>query len=121
MSWENIVYFLFWAGLFAVMMRFGCGARVMGHRHRHGASGNDGPESTAPPDRSYRNTETEQTTDPVCGRRVEVAQAKSAVYQGQACYFCSAACRDKFEAAPASYVRARTGVSTHKEHHHGCC
>ena len=36
---SSIVYFLLWAGLIFLMMRFGCGAHVMGHRghggHQH--------------------------------------------------------------------------------------
>jgi len=42
---ETILYFLFWAGLIFIMMRFGCGAHVMGH----GKSGTtrDGPGSAA--------------------------------------------------------------------------
>ncbi len=32
---ESIVFYLFWAAVFALMMRFGCGAHVMGHRHTH--------------------------------------------------------------------------------------
>jgi hypothetical protein len=37
----NILYFLLLAGLFVVMMRFGCGAHVMGHGHHHGAKSSD--------------------------------------------------------------------------------
>ena len=33
MSWTSISYFLLWAAAFALMMRFGCGAHVFGHRH----------------------------------------------------------------------------------------
>ena len=32
---QPLLYFLLVAGLFIVMMRFGCGAHVMGHGHRH--------------------------------------------------------------------------------------
>ena len=31
MQLQNVLYFLVWAGLFFVMMRFGRGANVMGH------------------------------------------------------------------------------------------
>ena len=30
MQIENVLYYLAWAGLFFVMMRYGCGAHVMG-------------------------------------------------------------------------------------------
>lgn len=29
-----LIYFLVWAGIIFVLMRFGCGAHVMGHGHR---------------------------------------------------------------------------------------
>jgi hypothetical protein len=44
MQLETVLYFLFWAGLFFVMMRFGCGAHVMGHMHHR-----DGPEKKHEP------------------------------------------------------------------------
>ena len=31
---QSLLYFLLLAGLFFAMMRFGCGAHVMGHAHR---------------------------------------------------------------------------------------
>lgn len=116
MQWQSVLYFLLWAGVFAVMMRFGCGAHVMGHRHRHtdSASGrtNGSNERTA-------WTAAEQDVDPVCGKTVPTAAAKSAVYGGRAFYFCSQACREKFEAAPASYAKAAHTNAISQEHHHG--
>ena len=32
---QSLLYFLLVAGLFIAMMRFGCGAHVMGHGHSH--------------------------------------------------------------------------------------
>ena len=34
---STLVYFLIWGGLFFAIMRFGCGAHIMGHAksHRH--------------------------------------------------------------------------------------
>ena len=54
---------------------------------------------------------------------VDPASAKSAAYQGQVYYFCSQICREKFEAAPASYANAKTAGAATTEHelHHGCC
>lgn len=97
----NILYFLLLAGLFFFMMRFGCGAHVMGHGHQHGATdSNDRPGDSklhsVPPDRAI---------DPICGMTIETAGAKSAVYGGQAYYFCSQDCRQKFESNPASYAK----------------
>ncbi len=41
---QTILYFLIWGLLIFMMMRFGCGAHVMGHghhRHRDGDSASD--------------------------------------------------------------------------------
>lgn len=104
MQFGNVLYFLVWAGLIFFMMRFGCGAHVMGHTH-HGEH-SDGP--WAAPDKAI---------DPVCGMNIATQGAKSAVYAGHVYYFCSPSCRDKFEAVPASYAETS---SSHKGHHHGC-
>lgn len=54
-----------------------------------------------------------QLKDPVCGMEVEAEKAKTSVYGGETYYFCSPACRDRFEAEPTSYAgRTRSG---------GCC
>ncbi|MEI9994999.1 MAG: heavy metal translocating P-type ATPase [Rhizomicrobium sp.] len=51
--------------------------------------------------------------DPVCGMTVDPATAKhSVVWNGETHYFCSAACRAKFEAAPDVYVR-KTPAAAH--------
>ncbi len=98
----NVLYFLLLAGLFFVMMRFGCGAHIMGHGHHAGTgSGDHDGDSNVrwvPPDRAV---------DPVCGMTVRTAGAKSAVHDGHVYYFCSQDCRAKFEATPTSYVRQR--------------
>ena len=107
MSWGSILYFLLWAGAFAVMMRFGCGAHVMGHGRRR-----DGWKT---PD---------QTVDPVCGMSVRTAAARSTLHAGQVYFFCSQACREKFEAAPATYLKTGVGVAPpaqQQENRHGSC
>lgn len=118
MQFQNVLYFLIWAGLFFVMMRFGCGAHVIGHAHHHGGSrpgddhGSEGNLRWTPPDKA---------ADPVCGTTVATAGAKSAVHDGHVYYFCSQTCREKFEAAPASYAKSTDAVSEKREGHHGCC
>jgi YHS domain-containing protein len=95
----NILYFLLWAGVFFFMMRFGCGSHIMGHGHHHGGKkADDG-------DGNLRRLAPKQAVDPVCGMTVQTADAKSAVHDGQVYYFCSQDCRQKFEAAPASYMK----------------
>ncbi len=106
---NSIVYFLLWGGLIFLMMRFGCGAHVMGHgghrhRHRHGGNGQLPPE---------------KATDPVCGMTVETATAKSSARGGHIYYFCSQNCREKFEAAPETYLKTPPATQTPMEAHHG--
>jgi hypothetical protein len=33
MQIQDFLYYMLWAGLFFVIMRFGCGAHIMGHGH----------------------------------------------------------------------------------------
>lgn len=117
MNWQSIFYFLGWAALFAIMMRFGCGAHVMGRGRRstHDGSGNH--------DNAARNPGSADRTlrDPVCGMNVTAATAISAVYQDKTYYFCSSACREKFEAAPTQYSSAPVTAARVKENRHGCC
>jgi Cu+-exporting ATPase len=50
--------------------------------------------------------------DPVCGMEVDPhTTAHRATYDGQAHYFCSSGCRDKFVAAPSTYVTRDGGPS----------
>jgi YHS domain-containing protein len=97
---QNILYFAIWAGFIFLMMRYGCGAHIMGHGHHQDARGSDdygsGNVRWIPPDRAV---------DPVCGMTVQTVGAKSAVHDGHVYYFCSQDCREKFEGTPASYVK----------------
>ena len=112
---QTLLWFAFWAGLFFVMMRFGCGAHVMGHG-RHGGHGDE----TARDGQKVRWVPPESDVDPVCGKTVTPDQAKSAVHGGTVYYFCSNECRDRFETAPQLYV-GRKGDREPKqmEHSHG--
>ena len=105
MSRENVLYYLFLAGRFFVMMRFGCGAHIMGHGQHHAA---------------MQALQLENDTDPVCGMSVKTTTAKTAAWQGRVYHFCSRTCREKFEATPATYARAAAPDTNQKEKHHGC-
>jgi YHS domain-containing protein len=107
---ETIVWFLIWGALIFLMMRFGCGAHVMGHGG-HGAHG----EGRWPPSREPR-----EAVDPVCGMTVATRDAKTSLYEGRVYYFCSQNCREKFEASPASYGIGTGETPRQMEgHHHG--
>ncbi|MCI0546313.1 MAG: YHS domain-containing protein [Candidatus Rokubacteria bacterium] len=43
--------------------------------------------------------------DPVCGMEVNPASAEAqSEYEGQVFYFCSKACKQKFDAEPEAYI-----------------
>ncbi|MEO8443320.1 MAG: YHS domain-containing protein [Betaproteobacteria bacterium] len=107
-SLKSIGSLLLWGGLFFAMMRYGCGAHMMGgHGHgKHGGHGN----TTAGGD----------SKDPVCGMAVSAqSAAAAAVRGGNTYYFCSTTCRDKFEQAPEKYAGAAVQAGHQKSG--GCC
>jgi len=111
---ETLLYFLLWGALIFFMMRFGCGAHVMGHGHGRGHK-QDKTESSGG---DAQRTVPEKDLDPVCGMTVATATSKSSVHDGRPYYFCSAGCRDKFETQPATYVKAIAKPMEKKEQSH---
>ncbi len=107
---QTVLYFLIWALFIFAMMRFGCGAHVMGHGHghRHDHEPTGGPRWIPP----------EKDTDPVCGMTVETRTAKSSIYDGRVYYFCSQECRQKFEDSPTAYPTRAGGSTQAMEHGH---
>ena len=48
-------------------------------------------------------------TDPVCGMRLEISRApETRRFQDETHYFCSSACRERFERSPSDYVARAT-------------
>ena len=46
------------------------------------------------------------TKDPICGMQVDPKQAAgSSEYQGKTYFFCSLACKRKFDQSPEQYVK----------------
>jgi YHS domain-containing protein len=108
---ESLLYFAFWAGFIFLMMRFGCGAHVIGHGH-----GRKGPEAG---DKQLRWVPPDEDTDPVCEKIVRTSGSKSSVFAGSVYYFCSRECREVFEAAPHLYVSDGGSSDSNKlEHSH---
>ncbi len=108
-SIRPLVSILIWGGLFFLMMRYGCGAHIMGGHGGHGGHG------------KAEETDEGQARDPVCGMAVDREKSTAAsAYRGQTYHFCSAACRDKFEQAPEKYAGASAqGGHQQGGHHHG--
>lgn len=104
-SLKSLGWLLFWGVLIFIMMRYGCGAHMMGgHGHGgHGKSGHGGG----------------QEKDPVCGMSVDPGGAAAAsVHEGKTHYFCSTSCRDQFERDPKKYAAAGSQAG---HQHGGCC
>jgi YHS domain-containing protein len=111
----TLLYFAVFAGLFFLMMRFGCGAHVMGHAGQshegHHGERDEGRIGWTTP---------ETAIDPVCGMSVRTDGSRSSIYLGTVYYFCSAEHRDTFEADPERYAGSkRTAGRESMEHHHG--
>jgi YHS domain-containing protein len=103
---EGLLSLLFFAVLFFVMMRFGCGAHM---KHGHGGSHDNDNNDTG------HDVAQKKHIDPVCGMEVEVEQGYGKMHEGSLYRFCSRNCLDKFEADPEQYV---TKSLTHENHHH---
>src|SRR5450759_5338727 len=57
-------------------------------------------------------------TDPVCGMQVdERTAAGSSVFEGSSYYFCSAGCKNKFEANPSAYIGTPPAGDTKRPEH----
>lgn len=113
---ESLIYFLLLAALAVVIMRFGCGAHVMGHGHeKHSGRQAGRPTENA----GMRWSPPTSAVDPVCGMTVAPEKAKSSIHDGDVYYFCSADCREKFETSPAEFLKTTPDAARKKEHHHG--
>jgi YHS domain-containing protein len=102
-SLKSLGWLLLWGGLFFIMMRYGCGAHMMG-----GHGGHSGHTSG-------------NAKDPVCGMDVDPRKATAAAaHEGKTYYFCSTSCRNKFEQAPEKYLASPQNDGQQQGgHHHG--
>ena len=98
---EGLLSMLLFAGLFFVMMRYGCGAHMM-HGH-HGSH-----------EHNKQNKDQQKYIDPVCGVEVDVEQGYGKMHDGNLYRFCSRDCLDKFEAGPERYLNNHG----YDRHHH---
>ncbi len=87
---DDWLSFIIFAGLFYVMMRYGCGAHMI-HGH-HGGHDKHNPDEGV------------KHIDPVCGMEVEVDKGYGKMHAGTLYRFCSRSCLDKFESAPDKYL-----------------
>ncbi len=89
---EGLLSLLLFAGLFYLMMRFGCGAHmVQGSHGKHGEHGGHGGTDV-------------KHVDPVCGMQVDPQQGYGKMHAGELYRFCSRDCLDQFEAEPNKFL-----------------
>jgi YHS domain-containing protein len=92
---DGLLSLLIFAGLFFLMMRFGCGTHVM--HGRHGAHHGHSRHSGQGPDELKH-------IDPVCGMHVDPQEGYGKMQGGQLFRFCSKACLEEFEVEPSKYL-----------------
>ena len=89
---DGFLSFLLFAGLFYVMMRFGCGAHMAhGHRRKHRSGDANG----------------DKHVDPVCGKKLSPTEGYGKMDADHLYRFCSRQCLDVFEANPDRYQMKR--------------
>lgn len=97
---EALIWLLLFAGLFYLMMRFGCGAHMV-HGHGHDDGGGHAGRGAGGGGK-----------DPVCGMQVGADSGYTKVHAGTRYWFCSKDCLARFEAEPDKYLAA-TGHGGH--------
>lgn len=111
---DAILQILIFGGAFFLMMKFGCGSHMLGHRskfsqdgktapHGGGSCGGHKPESSAPEPGDPAGPPM-RDTDPVCGKLVSTSSAKTSLHKGLIYFLCSSECRETFEANPEKYA-----------------
>ena len=89
---DAFLSFLIFAGLFYLMMRFGCGAHVI---HGHGSGHHH----------DRKDKKADQSIDPVCGEPVPWNEGYGKMESGHLYRFCSRRCLDDFESDPQRYMQ----------------
>lgn len=80
---------LFFAILFFLMMRYGCGAHMM---HGHGG-----------------HKKKEKYIDPVCDMEVKEEEGYGKMHEGELFRFCTRSCLNKFDDEPERYLNKKPG------------
>lgn len=86
---DGLLTFLIFAGVFYLVMRFGCGAHMIHGGHGHQGHGND---------------KADKLIDPVCGMQLKNDQGYGKMHDGKLYRFCSRDCLDKFDTEPDKYL-----------------
>jgi len=100
---EGLASLLIYAGLFYLLMRYGCGAHMIhghgSHKHADNKGGGDG-----------------MFVDPVCGKDVQPNLGYGIMYKGDLYRFCSRKCLDQFDTQPALFIHKNKHQEESHEH-----
>ncbi len=92
---SEVLYFLLLGFFFYAMMRWGCGAHMMGGGHGGGHGGGSEEKKDLP------------VRDPVCDMELDAHEAEfTERYRGGLYYFCSDKCRGQFKRDPDQFTKA---------------
>lgn len=91
---DDWLSFIIFAGIFYVMMRYGCGAHMI-----HGHHGGHGKHK-----HKHNHSDDVKHIDPVCGMDVDIDKGYGKMHEGTLYRFCSRNCLDKFDSEPGKYL-----------------
>jgi len=95
-----ILSFLLFAGLFFLMMKFGCGSH-MSHGHKS----------------NEEDTNTATTYDPVCGLKINENEGYGKLLEGELYRFCSMECLQKFDKNAGIYAANSNKIKQLEQEH----
>jgi len=96
---EGLASLLFYALLFYLMMRFGCGAHMI---HGHGVHG------------SKQESDSGTFIDPVCGNEVDQNKGYGLMHKANLYRFCSRHCLEQFDEQPSLFMRKQRKEINHE-------
>lgn len=109
---QTLIWVLVLGGVLYFIMRIGRGAQMShgggGSSHAGGCCGGHAHDTQAHDTHAAHEEARESLAgqkDPVCGMYVTTDGAHSLTHDGTNYYFCSEACKAKFEASPDRYVK----------------
>lgn len=108
---DGLLTLLLFAGVFYVMMRYGCGAHMVHGHGGHSSHGSHASQGNSVGHAMRAEVPIASATDPVCGMDVDPKTNYGRRVAGKEFRFCSRKCLDRFDDNPSAYVGGK-GAST---------
>lgn len=96
---EGLASLLFYALLFYLLMRFGCGAHMI-----HGHGDHD----------SHKDSDPGSFIDPVCGKEVDEKKGYGLMHESNLYRFCSRHCLEQFDEQPSLFLNKHNKEVNHE-------